>query len=107
MQPNYPPMNPGDYDSSGDEWITCPVCRSDTYLLATYELPSSSEFPAVEVDLWELILWGWVPMVGNFIIGLMTYSSRKTKLAALKHQILPRFPNSLVCPRCLAVTRRR
>ena len=76
------------------------------FLLATYELPSSSEFPAVEFDFWDYILWGWTVIVGNFIYGLITYGSRKAKLAMLKRDILLRYPHSLVCPRCLSVSRR-
>ncbi|MEO7718080.1 MAG: hypothetical protein ABIY70_17910 [Capsulimonas sp.] len=105
MQPNYLPMETGVYDAE-DEWIACPECRSVMYRLATYELPDSSEFPAVEMDFWELIVWGWAMMIGKFIAGLITYKGRNAKLAQLKRNVLPRYPHSFVCPRCLTVARR-
>ncbi|BDI29781.1 hypothetical protein CCAX7_18320 [Capsulimonas corticalis] len=93
-------------DEVREEWPECPGCRSVMQPLATYELPSASEFPAVEAELWEILLWGWMIIVANFLVGLLTYGGRKALLAKLKHDILPRFPHSLVCPRCLKVERR-
>lgn len=92
--------------SDQNEWVECTECHSVMHPLASYELPSSGEFPAVEAEIWEIILWGWIIIVVNFLTGLITYGGRKAKLAALKEQVLPRYPNSLVCSRCLTASRR-
>lgn len=89
-----------------NEWVECPQCHSVMFPLREYELPSSSEFPAVEAELWEFLLWGWAVYAINFIVGLLGYGGRKAKLAQQKQEVLPRFPHSLVCPRCLFVVRR-
>lgn len=89
-----------------NEWVECPACHSVMTPLRGHEVRSSSEFPAVEAELWEFLLWGWVIFVINFIVGLLGYGGRKRKLATLKRDVLPRFPHSLICPRCFHIQRR-
>lgn len=105
------PMNhPDDTESAApdlqNEWIECPHCRSVMLPLREYEIQRSSEFPAVEAELWEFLLWGWMAFVSNFVCALIGFGGRKATLAKQKQDILPRFPNSLVCPRCFVVIRR-
>lgn len=89
-----------------DEWVECPHCHSPMVPLRAHEVNKSSESPAVEAELWEFLLWGWIAFAVNFAHGLVTYASRKRKLATLKRDVLPRFPRSLICPRCFYITRR-
>ena len=42
----------------------------------------------------------------NFLFALAAYEGRKRRLEALRRGALPRFPNSLVCPRCLSIATR-
>ena len=84
-----------------NEWVECPRCRSVMSSLRDYELRSASEFPAIEAEFWEFFLWGWMAYMYNFAVGLLTYGGRKARLAKQKRDVLPRFPQSLVCPRCL------
>jgi len=101
------PMSPEDEDKDArHEWVECPQCRSPLLPLREYEIQRSSEFPAVEAEAWEFFVWGWGIFVYNFLLALAGYEGRKRRLAAQKRDALPRFPNSLVCPRCLSVARR-
>ena len=74
--------------------------------LKEYEISKASESPTADTELWEFLLWGWVAFVGNYVNDLFTYESRKRKLAQQKQEVLPDFPNSLVCARCLHVSKR-
>ena len=103
---NHPPSPEDEYADARHEWTECPQCRSVMLPLGEYEMQRSSEFPVVEAELWEFVLWGWGIFVYNFLWALATYEGRKRRLAALKRDTLPRFPRSLVCPRCLFVARR-
>lgn len=104
--------HPDDEPSAGfgqdnpHEWVECPDCHSPMTPLRDFEISSSSEFPAVEAEMWEFLLWGWIIFVINFVVGLLGFGGRKRKLSQLKRDVLPRFPHSLVCPRCLSVQRR-
>jgi hypothetical protein len=75
--------------------------------LKDYDLQKSSESPTMGAELWEFLLWGWVAFVANYISDLFLYEERKRKLAKQKQDVLPEFPNSLVCTRCLHLTKRR
>jgi hypothetical protein len=74
--------------------------------LKDYEIQKSGESPSVGAEWWEFLLWGWWAFVYNYVYDLFTYEGRKRKLAQQKQALLPHFPNSLVCPRCLHVLRR-
>lgn len=101
------PMSPGDeYADARDEWAECPKCRSVMLPLRKYEISRSSEFPAVEADAWSFFVWGWGIFVYNFLFALAAYEGRRQRLEALKRGALLRFPNSLVCPRCLSIATR-
>ena len=94
-----------------DEWVACPACRYPMLPLRTYEIQKISEAPSIEADGVTFLLWGWTIFVAqiayHFIVGLCTFESRKRKLAQAKRDILPRFPNSLVCPQCLNIEKRQ
>lgn len=92
------------YDQN--EWVECPQCHSVMVSLSEYEIRSSSEFPAIEGDLLGFLIWGWWIFVYNFVLGLIGFGGRKAQLAKRKKEVLPQFPQSLVCPRCLYVLRR-
>ena len=88
-----------------NEWIECPKCRSVLLPLGEYEV-SSSDFSAGATDLWEMLVWGWMPLAYNLVLGLLGFGGKKAALAKQKKSLLPAFPNSLICPRCLYVLRR-
>lgn len=75
--------------------------------LKDFEIQKSSESPTAGAEPWEFLLWGWAAFVANYLSDLFTFEERKRKLAGLKQEVLPGFPGSLVCPRCLHVARRR
>jgi hypothetical protein len=75
--------------------------------LNTYEIQSSSENPGVGAEPDEVFLYGWWAYVYNYLYDLFTLKERQRKLAQLKAEILPRSPNSLVCPKCLDIRERR
>jgi hypothetical protein len=85
--------------------VTCSECHAFMLPLRDYEV-QKSESPAVEAELWEFLLWGWWAFVVNYFHGATTYKSRQSKLAQAKQAVLPRFPRSLVCPRCLHIVQR-
>jgi hypothetical protein len=92
------------YDSP--EETPCPNCRTWMLPLERYEIQKSSESPSVEAEWWEIVVFGWSVLVYNYIYDLFTYEGRKRKMAQLKRDVLPQFPGSLVCPRCLHVVKR-
>ncbi len=94
-------------DSSPREeiWRTCPKCATPLLPLRDFEIHKSSESPGVGADLWQFLLFGWWAFVLNFVDDLFTLGARQKKLAALKSEILPQFPNTQVCPRCLEIKR--
>ncbi|MGI4789954.1 MAG: hypothetical protein ACRYFS_14020 [Janthinobacterium lividum] len=103
MQPGY---RANTEQPSRNEWIECPKCRSVMLLLTEYEVQSNSGFPGVETELWEFLVFGWMAFVYNFAIGLLGFGGQKAKLAKKKKELLPAFPNGLVCPRCFFVQTR-
>lgn len=92
--------------NANDDWTMCPECHNGTLRLDSYEIQKSSESPDVDVEWYEFVIWGWWAIAVNFLSDLMTYEGRKKKLARLKQDILPAFPGSLVCTRCLHVIKR-
>lgn len=98
-------------DSINDEWVECPRCRYPMLPLRSYEIEKVAEYPSIEADGVTFLLWGWMVFVGqivyHFLAGLFTFEARKKKLVQVKRDILPRFPNSLVCPKCLNTVTRR
>lgn len=75
--------------------------------LADYEIHKASESPGVGAELWQFLLFGWAIFVINYLTDLWTFEERKKKLATLKAEVLPTFPRSQVCPRCLELKRMR
>ena len=74
--------------------------------LEKYEIQKSSESPSADAEWWEIIAFGWMVIIYNYVFDLFTYEGRKRKMAQLKRDVLPQFPNSLVCPRCLHVVKK-
>ena len=97
--------NPRAYDAKA-EWIECPHCHNVTLPLADYQISNASESPDVSASGLEFLLFGWWAFALNFLADVFSLGGRKTKLAHLKAEILPQFPRSLVCPRCLNVIKR-
>lgn len=93
------------YDSR-DDLIACPECRAWMLPLKEYEISKWSESPTVGADAVEFFLWGWWAYAFNYLYDLCTFEARKKKLAKLKSTLLPQFPNSLVCTRCLHIRKR-
>ncbi len=110
MQSNFGESSWNDYDAN-DEWIECNQCRYPMLPLRSFEIQKIAEFPAVEADGVTFLIWGWTifvaQIISRFLAGLITFGARKKKLAQAKAEILPRFPNSLICPQCLATVKRR
>ncbi|HEX8236893.1 MAG TPA: hypothetical protein VF600_13125 [Abditibacteriaceae bacterium] len=88
-----------------DEWVHCPKCSGWMLSLRDYEVQKSSESPSSD-DIGGFILHGaWIYLI-NFLDDLFRYEGRKHRLAQLKRATLPMYPQSLVCIKCLHVTRR-
>ena len=92
------------YDGEG-ETVTCSECHAFMVPLQNYEI-SKSESPAVSMELWELVVWGWWAVVGNYLHDALTLKGRIQRLAQQKAQMLPLFPRSRVGPRCGHVLQR-
>ncbi|MDQ3814072.1 MAG: hypothetical protein M3347_08980 [Armatimonadota bacterium] len=92
-------------DRRRDEWKLCPHCRSPMLPLKDYEVrggagpdeDDSDTMPSMHRDWTESIIMGILDHIWD---GVRT-TLRKRKLLRLRRQLLPRSPNSLVCPRCL------
>ena len=89
-----------------DEIVSCAECHAYMLPLRDYEISRLSEAPAADTEMWEFLVWGWTAFVYNYLYDAFTYENRKRKLAQMKQQILPQFPNSLVCTRCLHLLKR-
>ncbi len=74
--------------------------------LAEYEICTNSEVPELKADAAEYGFWGLWAYPFNYIYDIFTLKGRQKKLATSKVQILPQFPNSLVCTRCLYIKKR-
>jgi len=94
-----------------DEWRECRPCHYSMLRLSEYEISDASDAPSLDGDLSEYQMWGWMAFlwgtVIRFVFGLFGLAYRKWKLARLKASVLPSYPGSLVCPKCLRVERRR
>lgn len=85
-----------------DEWVGCPRCRSVMLPLSEYEVQNSG-FQGADIELWELLVWGWMVFVYSFTLNLLGFGGQKAKLAKIKKETLPSFPGSVICPRCFYV----
>lgn len=104
-------MAPPEYNvnapiDTSDDWVVCPRCRYPMTRLDGYEISPSSEFPPIDWDPMEFIIFGWTIFVVKWVIAMVGYEGKKAKLANLKRTILPNLPGTLVCAKCLAVQRR-
>lgn len=93
------------YDGQ-DDVVPCPECHAFMLPLQGYEISKSVEAPVVSAELWEFLLWGWWAFASNYLWGALTLKGRLSKLAQQKAEVLPQFPRSLVCPKCLHIIRR-
>lgn len=92
------------YDRN-DQWVPCPKCDGYLLPLRDYEIKSSSEDHDFN-DAGGWLLWGiWSP-VANFLDEWITVKARRKRLDKIKAEVLPQFPQSLVCPKCLYVAQR-
>jgi hypothetical protein len=89
-------------DPRPDIWLTCSQCHHIMLPLASYEIQASAE-PGVEVDFWQMLLFGWWSIVFNYFFGKAKIEGEKQKLAQQKSEVLPQFPNSQICPKCFHV----
>ena len=102
MQSSDPHVRRYDRD---DEWVKCPQCSGWMLPLSDYEVQKSSESPA-GADIGNFLMHGLWIYLANFVDDLFRYEGRKRRLAQLKRDVLPMYPQSLVCVKCLHVTRR-
>ena len=108
-------MNPHDYRQNAnvnDDWIACEACRGWMVPLAKCEIESANyAMPdwddIVDNSLWG---WGWIHFLALAAWGLLVTlyeefvtAMRRRKLAKIQAEILPKFPNSQICPKCLKV----
>ncbi|HEX8464305.1 MAG TPA: hypothetical protein VF627_06785 [Abditibacterium sp.] len=98
MRPPYQPPRE-------EEWITCSNCATPMLPLRDYDI-HKSESPGVGMELWEFLLFGFWALLFNYVYDFFTLKGRVAKLGELKAQVLPQFPNSQVCPRCLEIKKR-
>jgi len=89
-----------------EEWLNCSQCHTYMLPLKDYEISRASEAPSAEAEWWEFLLFGWWVFAFNYVYGFFTFEGRKRKLAQQQAEILPEFPNSMICPRCLHVVKR-
>jgi hypothetical protein len=96
---------------STDEWHECRPCHYSMLKLREYEISNLSDAPALEPSESEFFFFGWAVYVWGIVLryawGTIGLVYRKRKLAQEKSNVLPAYPNSLVCPKCLRVERRR
>lgn len=97
--------NPRAYDPV-DEWIECPKCRNVTVPLKDFEISEASEGPTASADAVDFWLFGLWAFAINYFAEAFSFGGRRAKLRQLKRDVLPQFPHSLVCPRCLNVIER-
>jgi hypothetical protein len=88
-----------------DEWVKCPQCSGWMLSLHDCEVQKSSESPAGE-DVISFLTHGLWTFFANFLGDVFRYEGRKRRLAQLKRDVLPMYPQSLVCVKCLHVTKR-
>jgi hypothetical protein len=74
--------------------------------LSEYELCKNSEGAALETDAVSYYFWGLWSYIINYISDTFMFKSRQEDLARKKREILPHYPNSLVCNRCLHIEKR-
>lgn len=74
--------------------------------LSEYEICTDSEAPEFKSDAVEYGFLGLWAYPFNYVYDLFTRKGRQNKLATAKEQLLPQFPNSLVCTRCLHIIKR-
>ena len=86
--------------------VSCPNCQGWMLPLDEYEICKNSEVPEMNADAVEFGILGWWAYPFNYIYDLFTLKGRQEKLAKQKQEILPQFPNSLVCTRCLQIKKR-
>jgi len=87
-----------------DIWVSCPDCHTIMVPLRSFEI-QDSELPTLDADPLQLMLFGWWSIVYNFIFGAAKMAGRKARLAKDKAEVLPQFPNSQICPRCMHLKR--
>jgi len=98
-------MLPSKYDRN-DEAVACPECQAWMLPLAEYELSKDNEGAALDTSPVSFYLWGFWSFIINYISDTFMFKSRQDDLAMKKRQILPNYPNSLVCTRCLHIKKR-
>lgn len=96
---------PPQHYTGANEMVPCPECRSWMLPLQEYEV-QKTDSPSIDAEWWEFLMHGWMAFVGNYIYDMCTYEGRKRKLATKKETVLPQYPNSLVCPRCVQILQR-
>lgn len=75
--------------------------------LRDYSIENSERPSLGAIEPWEFMLWGWMAFVYNYVYDSLTYKGRQQKIANLHAEILPHFPNSLICPHCLHIVRKQ
>src|SRR5690349_6357610 len=106
MRPDSPPDNSTLRNKRRDEMVACPNCQGWMLPLDEYEICKSSEGASLETDAVSFYLFGLWSFIINFISDSFLLKGRQEKLAKQKREILPQFPNSLVCTRCLHIKKR-
>jgi len=87
-----------------DVWVSCPDCHTIMVPLRSFEI-QASEGPTIDFDPLQFLLFGWWSLIYNFVFGAARMAGRTARLAKDKAEVLPQFPNSQICPRCLHLTR--
>ncbi len=98
-------MHRPDTPPRDDIWRTCKQCATPLVPLRDFEIQKSSEAPGVGADLWQFLLFGWWSFLINYMVDFFSFGQRVTTLAKLKSEVLPQFPGTQVCPRCMEIQR--
>lgn len=95
-----------DDPKSTDVWLTCPECSNVMVPLKTYDIQESAS-PGLDAEPWQVMAFGWMSVVYNFLFGHAKMQGEKARLAQEKEDVLPVYPNSQICPKCFYLARRK
>jgi|GEM_PF-1448511 hypothetical protein len=105
------------YGIADNSWSPCPDCRTPLVELDGYDRVVGNDSAVYDGDDYAngpffffsysrlFLMWLMSAIAGLFGGAHITLKEQKVK--RLCRTVLPQYPNSLICPRCLFVTKRR
>ncbi len=90
---------------SRDHWTHCPECHYPMLELNGFEGVSSNDAAGLSgkgaQDYWLWGLWAIAHDILEQVWNVLRSAWRKHKVKKLRAELLPQFPNTLICPQCL------